>query len=567
MRLALGLCLGVMFATAPLRAQTPVVVLIENTMETDSFFFTPVWIAAHNGDFDVWSSGQPASNFPGLEEIAEEGNTAPISAAFLASSAGIAGGVDATVTATAVPAPVFSPGEAATFLLDVPDPATNRYFSYATMIIPSNDLFAAVSIPTTHEMFDANGDFLGPITIEVRGSDVVDAGTEVNDITGGAAFSALGGTATDEANLLADIYDLDPQGTYLQSIVDTDTVTGVTIGSTFAVDPVIFRITIKEVPKPRLAVQIENELPAGGLSLTPFWIAAQNGDFDVWSGGQLAANFPGLEELAEEGNTGPISAAFLASSAATVGGVDATVVANAQAPPVFSPGEIASFVLEVADPAVNRYFSYASMVIPSNDLFVAVSVPTTHELFDTQGNFLGPITIEIFGSDVVDAGTEVNNIAGGAAFSALGGTSIDESNLLADIFDLDPSGVFLNSILGTQTAPGDTVTSVFSATDLIATITIDRADAMFVRGDVTADGTINLSDPISILLTLFSQGAPFLCESAADVNDSNAVDLADAVLLLTYLFGGGFEPAAPFPACGLDTSPNTLRCDDFAACP
>ncbi|MEM7264187.1 MAG: spondin domain-containing protein, partial [Planctomycetota bacterium] len=313
---------------------------------------------------------------------------------------------------------------------------------------------------------------------------------------------------------------------------------------------------------------IENTSPDGGFFLTPFWVAAHDGVFDVWTGGQSADDFPGLEELAEEGDTGPISAAFAASSSGVAGGVDATIAAGQMPPPVFSPGESATFTLPVNDPVLNRYFSYASMVIPSNDLFVATSVPTTHELFDVNGDFAGPIVIEIRGTDVVDAGTEVNDIAGGAAFSALGGMPMDEANLLADIFDLDPAGSYLASIVGTETASGATIDEAFVGTTLIARITVTLENgADFVRGDVDASGVLQVTDAVRLLETMFSGGDPFECERAADVNDSNAVDIADAVILLTYLFLDGNPPVAPFPACGPDTTPDALSCEAFASCP
>jgi len=40
---------------------------IENTMEDGSFFFTPMWVAVHNGQFDSFTSGMMAGGFPGLE--------------------------------------------------------------------------------------------------------------------------------------------------------------------------------------------------------------------------------------------------------------------------------------------------------------------------------------------------------------------------------------------------------------------------------------------------------------------------------------------------------------------
>lgn len=565
--LVLGLASGPA-ATSIARADS-VVVTIENTSTLDGFFLTPVWVAAHDGSFDIWSGGELASSFPGLEPLAEDGDTAPIGMSFETSPAGLAGGQHTTITADTVPAPVFSPGEARTFVFDIGDPTINRFFSYASMVVPSNDLFVATSVPTTHEMFDTNGDFNGTFTIEIFGNSVVDAGTEVNDIAGGAAFSTGGGSPVDESNPLADIYVLDPSADYLNTIVGTSTPTGATIGSIFAEPELIARITIKQVPSPRLRVTIENLEPAGGFFFTPVWIAAHDGQFDIWSSGQLANDFPGLEELAEEGNTGPIDDAFLLSPAGQNGGVAATVAATDVAPPVFNPGETAIFDLDVGDPTVNRFFSYGSMVVPSNDLFFATSVPTTNELYDVDGNFIAPIVIEIRGNAVVDAGTEVNNIAGGAAFSTEGGMALTESNPLADIYDLDPAAVYLQTILGTGTPAGVTIDSFFATDDIIARITVEQiVPAEFIRGDVNADGNVGISDGVDILNRLFGvTPGGFTCEQAADINDSAVVDVADAVIILTYLFLGGNEPPAPFPACGVDATPDLLTCDDFAACP
>ncbi|MEM7234340.1 MAG: spondin domain-containing protein, partial [Planctomycetota bacterium] len=449
-----------------------VAVTIENVAVPGGFAQTPYWVSVHDGDFDIWSGGQFADEFPGLEELAEEGDTSAISQRFSESSSGQAGGMQATITATNVGVAVLDEGESSGRVVNVENPALNRYFSYASMIIPSNDLFFATSVPTTHAIFDENGNFTGPVTIEIYGRDVVDAGTEVNNIDGGAAFSANGGDAADERNPLADIYVLDPAADYLNSIVGTETVTGRLVDRVFGEDELIARITISEASTPELNITVENAALPGGFFLTPMWVAAHNGEFDVWSGGEPASNFTGLEELAEEGDTAPITAAFSNSPAGLAGGAQATILAERRGAPVYSPGEAATFRLGVGDPLVNRYFSYASMIIPSNDLFVATSVPTTHELFDELGNFAGPVTVEIYGRDVVDAGTEVNDINGGAAFSVNGGEATDESEVLDDLFDRDPAGDYLQTILGTGTPTGDTITTAFGPDDLVARITV-----------------------------------------------------------------------------------------------
>jgi hypothetical protein len=55
------------------------------------------------------------------------------------------------------------------------------------------------------------------------------------------------------------------------------------------------------------------------------------------------------------------------------------------------------------------------------------------------------------------------------------------------------------------------------------------------------------------------------CADAADADDSGAIDLADAIHLLSALFLGGPAPAAPFPACGTDPTEDALDCEE--ACP
>ena len=39
--------------------------------------------------------------------------------------------------------------------------------------------------------------------------------------------------------------------------------------------------------------------------------------------------------------------------------------------------------------AANRFFSYAAMIIPSNDAFIANGSPFAHPVFDEQGSFVG----------------------------------------------------------------------------------------------------------------------------------------------------------------------------------
>jgi hypothetical protein len=228
-----------------------------------------------------------------------------------------------------------------------------------------------------------------------------------------------------------------------------------------------------------LSIQVENTLGGDNFFFTPVWVAAHNGGFDSYNGGELASNFPGISDIAETGNTGPISAAFADSAAGAAGGVDTTLAAFAfdGDAPVYSPGESASFELNVGDSSVNRYFSYASMVVPSNDLFFANGNPTAVELFDIDGNFNGPTVIEIYGRDINDNGTEVNSAANDAAFSTNDGQALPEFSPIRNFFTDASDSDYLASFFGSTTANGATINEAFGADTLVARITITPAPA------------------------------------------------------------------------------------------
>ncbi len=225
-----------------------------------------------------------------------------------------------------------------------------------------------------------------------------------------------------------------------------------------------------------VTVTVENMLDTGNFSFTPVWMAMHNGGFDSYNGGELASLFPGLEELAEGGDTGPISTAFTNSPAGIAGGVQTTLV-ELNGAPVFGPGESNSVSFDVGDATVNRYFSYASMIVPSNDLFVANGNPTRFEVFDAGGNYNGPVEILILGNQVKDAGTEVNDAFGGAAFSANGGDSVDENVVIRSFFGDPDDQAYLDSFIGTDTVDGGTITGSFGPDDVVARITVTPAPA------------------------------------------------------------------------------------------
>ena len=215
-------------------------VTVTNIQPSDGFFVTPVWTGFHDGGFDVFDPGGMSST--SLEALAEDGIVSGLRGDFASFGSGIDGVLagPAGFGSGASQPPVLDPGESSSLVFDVD--SANRYLSFATMVIPSNDGFLGNGDATGIEVFDTAGQFsfTGPLTL---GLDVLwDAGTELNDEMG-AAFSALGGSGTTEANPIA-IHE------GLADFDGTGTAAGTTINYASASAFPILRLNVVLVPEP-----------------------------------------------------------------------------------------------------------------------------------------------------------------------------------------------------------------------------------------------------------------------------------------------------------------------------
>lgn len=196
----------------------------------------------------------------------------------------------------------------------------------------------------------------------------------------------------------------------------------------------------------RVLVTVENLAPSLGTSQTPHWIGFHGGVFDIYNGGTLASSRPvaggvAVERLAEDGNTVPLSEDF---QSLVIDGVDSVVRGPVIGP--IRPGETGSTAVIVdSEEPNNRFFSYASMVLPSNDFWYANGNPQTHPVFDTAGNFIAEDFI-VTQLDVLDAGTELNTeIPVETAFfgQLVPNTGQDEGGVIRDFDPADPETFFL----------------------------------------------------------------------------------------------------------------------------
>lgn len=172
-----GLCLVVLTAAGPIRA-VQVVVQVENLSETDGFWLSPMWIGFHDGGFDLFDEGAHIKPGGALERLAEDGNAQPLVAEFTAQvPKGVTGIIEAPGGIADLVA--FGPGETARMQFEV-DPLSNRFMSFAAMVMPSNDAFIGNDSPHAFPIFSESGGFLQPFVIHLNGCDVWDAGTELN---------------------------------------------------------------------------------------------------------------------------------------------------------------------------------------------------------------------------------------------------------------------------------------------------------------------------------------------------------------------------------------------------
>jgi len=89
----------------------------------------------------------------------------------------------------------------------------------------------------------------------------------------------------------------------------------------------------------------------------------------------------------------------------------------------------------------------------------------------------------------------------------------------------------------------------------------------FRRGDVDANGTIDIVDPIHCLSYQYGGGPAPPCKDAGDFDDSGRYDLSDCIANLCRQFGSCPAPPPPAEECGPDpTAGDPLDCASFPPC-
>ncbi len=236
-----------------------------------------------------------------------------------------------------------------------------------------------------------------------------------------------------------------------------------------------------------IAVTVTNLLPEGGTFVTPLWFGFHDGSFDLFDFDAPASE--GLERLAEDGTLETIDAEFAATTGE--GGVASAVFGFDGVGGPIDPGETASQTV-LLDPALvgAGFFTWATMVIPSNDAFLSSpDEPLLLGIFDDAGAFTGPVTLTITGETVRDAGTEANTETEAAFLNQTGPDTGEEEGGVVALHPGFNGSVGLPdatpvNILGGTTAPGAVIDPV------IGDFTADPSAAL-LQIDITLSDTFN----------------------------------------------------------------------------
>ena len=216
-------------------------------------------------------------------------------------------------------------------------------------------------------------------------------------------------------------------------------------------------------------VTIRNLAPINSVSFAPLRLGFGNGTFDSFNNGQAAG--AAITSIAEGGGGAAWFPAFAAAEPnAILGSVGGALL----------PGTTASnsFIFDTAN-ANNRFFTFASMVIPSNDQFIGNDNPAAFQLFNANGSLATTTIIQTAGQ-IWDNNSEVA-IPANAAFlvGSINDNRVAENGLVA--FDRTELGVynglttvagyvFNSTLLGSDATPiysiGFTVTAVPEPTSM-----------------------------------------------------------------------------------------------------
>ncbi len=361
------------------------VITIENISDEGPIptpFSPGVWIEQDASVSPVYTLNAAASE--GLALMAEDGDPTTLAADISGLGGGVLqSGVFDTPVGADAPGPIM-PGESYEIAFTA-DPDSR--LGLASMMVATNDVFWATG-PQGIALFQANGD---PVNGEITNVlNLFDAGSEAQQPPGGGAYQGIAGGPS-EAGVISE------RNESTRAIGGATRMLDVTVDDVFDPETEIVTYTVT-------FTNVSND--PGGF-VTPFspvaW-ALHEDTIQLVTPGGAAADLPGLEALAEDGDATTLVSTF--------GGLAEVDQSGAAGDEPFLPGESVS-VTFVPTPGQD-VFSFATMVVMSNDAFIGLEPTPVHFLAaDGAPRSGAAVANDIQAAMAVwDAGTEANQTPG-----------------------------------------------------------------------------------------------------------------------------------------------------------
>ena len=219
--------------TSPAQAAVGVRITIQNLSPTNSVSFAPLRYGFNSGVFDAFNVGATAT--APIISVAEGGSGSAWLPAFAAADpTAVLGSLGGALT----------PGSTVQSGIITVDPNVNAFFTFGSMIIPSNDFFIGNDDPREYRLFDANGR-LALKSINVKASEIWNAGSEAFD-PANAAFLVGGNNSlrTPENGVVG--FDFSE----LAGFNGLTTAAGYVFNSQLRADQDVYRISFSATPEP-----------------------------------------------------------------------------------------------------------------------------------------------------------------------------------------------------------------------------------------------------------------------------------------------------------------------------
>lgn len=163
----------------------------------------------------------------------------------------------------------------------------------------------------------------------------------------------------------------------------------------------VFVASVAHAQSRMVTVTVTNLAAANSIGFADSHVGFHRGVFDAFNIGTTPG--AGIISVAEGGAGGQWQTDFAAADPTATRGLIAGAL---------TPGQSRSQSF-IVNAGLNKFFTFATMVIPSNDFFLGNDNPTGFRLFDDAGNLLIN-SITQTSSQIWDAGSEAFSIAGAA---------------------------------------------------------------------------------------------------------------------------------------------------------